>query len=116
MMMNTRRVQAADMAKKNSRAGTMMLILVAAAGGTIGGWLAFASTTPADNSRVAAAPAAPFAAQPAVLPTLVPIDDVLAASQSVAVQPQAQAARPQPQVLRSVTIPQPPMAMSRSSR
>jgi hypothetical protein len=107
MMMNTRRAQAADMAKKNARAGTMVLILVAAVGGTIGGWLAFASTAPADNSRVAAAPAASFAAQPAALPTLVPIDDALAASQSVAAQPQ---------VLRNVIIPQPPMAMSRSSR
>ena len=92
----------------------MVLILVAAVGGTIGGWLALAGATPANNNRVAAATAAQSAAQPIVLPTLVPIDDTMATSQAAAAQPQPRAM--QPRAMRSVVIPQPPMAMSRSSR
>ena len=81
----------------------------------------FAGTTPAEANTAAAQPAqttVQYAQQPVVLPTLVPIDDAIAASNSVAGMPQAQAPQPQPQpqVLRSITIPQPPMAMSRSSR
>lgn len=99
----------------SSRASTKTLILAAAVMGTVGGWLAFASATPANN-QVTAAPAAQAGGQAIVLPTLVPIDDAVAASQSVAAQPQAQAPRQPSQAMRSVTIPQSPMAMSRTSR
>lgn len=104
---------------QNSRAGVKLLIAVASIGCTLGGWMYFAGTAPAEASTTVAQPAqtpVQYAAQPVVLPTLVPIDDAIAASELVVSQPQAQAPRPQPQVLRSVTVPQVPMAMSRSSR
>lgn len=103
---------------KSSRAGAKALIIIATVGGTIGGWAAFAGTTPASDIKVAALPAQVMpqpVAQPIVIPTLVPIDDAIAASRKVEGLPQVQA-RPQPQVLRSVIVPQMPMARSRSSR
>ncbi len=110
----------ADMAKQNSRinnsrAGVKVLIAVASVGCTLGGWMYFAGTAPAEATQPAQI-IVQYAAQPALLPTLVPIDDAIAASKSAALQPQAQAPQQQPQVLRSVSIPQPPMAMSRSSQ
>lgn len=100
--------------RQQSRAGAKALIVAAAVGGTVGGWMLFAGTTPASDNTVAAQSAQPVA-QPIVMPTLVPIDDAIAASRAVEGLPQAQT-RPQPQVLRSVTVPQMPMARSRSSR
>lgn len=101
----------------NSRAGVKILLAVAAVGCTVGGWMYFAGAAPADTATSATQPAqiTTTTTQPlVVLPTLVPIDDALSASKSVSAMPQAQA--PQPQVRRSVSLPQPPMAMSRSSR
>jgi hypothetical protein len=108
-----------DMAKPNNRpsnprAGVKVLIAVASVGCTLGGWMYFAGTVPPVTSTAAAQPAqisVQYAAQPVVLPTLVPIDDAIAASNATSAQAQA----PQP-VLRSVTIPQGPVAMSRSSQ
>jgi hypothetical protein len=97
----------------SSRAGVKILIAVASVGCTVGGWMAFAGAAPASAPTAAAQPAQ-TAQQMVVLPTLVPIDDTIAASNATAAQTQAQA--PQTQVLRSVTLAQQPMAMSRSSR
>jgi hypothetical protein len=103
----------------SSRAGVKTLIAVASVSCTVGGWMYFAATAPAETNTANAQPSqitAQYAQQPAALPTLVPIDDAIAASNAAAAMPQAHSPQLQPQVLRSVAIAQPPMAMSRSSR
>jgi hypothetical protein len=116
-IMKITREAIADMSKPNtSRAGVKILIAVASVGCTVGGWMAFSANAPAAGTTTAqpAQSSTPYALQPAVLPTLVPIDDAIAASNAAAAQPQARA--PQTQVMRSVTLLQQPVAMSRSSR
>lgn len=112
--------QRVDMAKQNNRpsnprAGVKVLIAVASIGCTLGGWMYFAGSAPVATNNASAAQPAQVSVQQApqlvVLPTLVPIDDAMAASNAASAQTQA----PQP-VLRSVTMPQVPVAMSRSSQ
>lgn len=111
------------MAKQNSRpnhsrAGVKTLIAVASIGCTLGGWMYFSNTAldqTSNTASVAQASTQVVAAQPAALPTLVPINDAIAASNAVASQTSSQ--QTTSQVLRSVTVPQASVvAMSRSSQ
>jgi hypothetical protein len=105
------------MAKQQSRAGVKALIVVASIGCTFGGWAFLSASAPVATDT--AATAQPIAsvqsaqAEPAALPTLVPIDDAIAASDVAVAQAQAQ---PAPRALVSVPIARLPVAMSRSSR
>jgi len=107
------------MAKQNSRpnhsrAGVKTLIAVASIGCTLGGWMYF-SNTALDQTSSNASVAQASTQVAAALPTLVPIDDAIAASNVAVAQTSSQ--QTTSQVLRSVTVPQVSVvAMSRSSQ
>lgn len=94
-----------------SRTGVKTLIAVASIGCTLGGWMYFANTAPADTSSAAALAQAGSVAssQAVVLPTVVPITDALAASNTAVSQAQNTST-----ALRSVSVA--PVAISQSSR
>jgi hypothetical protein len=104
--------QEVDMAKQTkrptqSRAGVKTLIAVASIGCTLGGWMYFANTVPADTSSVALN-------QAVAVPTIVSIPDALAASNAVAAQTQNTSQQNASTTLRSATVA--PVAISQSSR
>ena len=116
--------QEVDMTKQmkrspQSRAGVKTLIAVASIGCTLGGWMYFANTAPADTSSTAAlAQAGSVAsAQIIVMPTIVPITDSLAASDAVIAQSQNTTQQSTLQASSNVAVSQiVPVAMSQSSR
>ena len=99
-----------------SRTGVKTLIAVASIGCTLGGWMYFANTAPADtSSAVALAQAGSVASsQVVVMPTVVPITDALAASNTIVAQAQTTAQQNTSTALRSVSVA--PVAISQSSR